>query len=53
MIKTYFLGSFVCPYCKFGGYENWDALKLHVKWVHIKSGDHFVFSINEFFSPIF
>ena len=34
MIKTYFLGSFVCPCCNFGGYESWEALKLHVKWVH-------------------
>ena len=51
MVKKYFLGSFVCPYCQFAGYESVDSLKLHIKWVHKfdASGDYFVFSINEFF----
>ena len=53
MVKKYFLGSFVCPYCQFAGYKSVDSLKLHIKWVHKfnASGDYFVFSINEFFSP--
>ena len=51
MVKKYFLGSFVCPYCQFAGYESVDSLKLHIKWVHKFDalGDYFVFSINEFF----